>query len=68
MFVLIFSTIFDRNDISLCVKSPVFVSDFNETWIFVDRFSKNIHIPNLMKIRPLGAKLFHAVGQTDRQT
>jgi hypothetical protein len=38
--VLIFSTTFDRNDIGLRVKCPLFVSDFNETWIFFDRFSK----------------------------
>ena len=67
MFVLIFSRTFDRNDIVLHVKYPLFVSDFNETWVFLERFSKNIHIPNLMKIRPVGAKLFHADGQRDRQ-
>jgi len=31
---------------------------------FSDRFSKNIQISNLMKMRPLGAEMFHA----DRQT
>jgi len=39
------------------------VLDFNETWIFLEKFSKNIYIPDLMKIRPVGAKLFHADGQ-----
>jgi len=29
------------------------------------RFSKNTPIPNLMKIRPMGAELFHADGQRD---
>jgi hypothetical protein len=31
---------------------------------FFDTFSKNIQILNVMKIRPVGAELFHA----DRQT
>ena len=30
------------------------------------RFSKNIEISNFMKIRPVGAELFHAVGRADR--
>jgi len=29
-------------------------------------FSKNPHISNFMKIRPVGAELFHADGRTDR--
>ena len=32
------------------------------------RFSKNIQISNFVKIRPVGAELFHADGQTDRRT
>jgi hypothetical protein len=32
---------------------------------FLDGVSKNIQIPNLMKIRTLGAELFYAGGQTD---
>ena len=35
---------------------------------FLATFSKTTKILNLMKIRPLGAELFHADGQTDRQT
>ena len=27
---------------------------------FLDRFSKNTQIPNFIKIRPVGAELFHA--------
>jgi hypothetical protein len=33
-----------------------------------DRFSKNTRILNVVKIRPVGAELFHADGRTDRQT
>ena len=46
------------------VKYPLFLSDFNET-NFLDRFSKNTHISNFMKIRRVGAELFHSDGRTD---
>ena len=39
--------------------------DFNDTWTFSTRSSKNIQIPNFMKIRPVGDELFHVDGQTD---
>jgi hypothetical protein len=32
---------------------------------FLDSFSKNCHIPNFIKIRPVGTELFHADGQID---
>ena len=32
---------------------------------FFDRVSKNLHIPNFTKIRPVGAELFHTDGRTD---
>jgi hypothetical protein len=32
----------------------------------LDRSSKNSQLPNLMKIHPVGAKLFNADGYTDR--
>ena len=32
---------------------------------FLDRFSKNTQISNFIKIRPVGAELIHADGQTD---
>jgi len=35
---------------------------------FLDRFSKNKQTLNYMKIRPTGAELFHADGQTDGRT
>jgi len=47
--------------IGLHVKYPLFLSDFNETYIS-RQFSKNLQISNLMKIRPVGAELFHADG------
>ena len=33
---------------------------------FVDRFSKNIEISNLMKIRPVGGELSNVDGRTDK--
>jgi hypothetical protein len=50
------------------VKYPSFLVDFDENLSFLDRVSKSHQISNLMKIRPLGAELFHADGQTGRQT
>jgi hypothetical protein len=35
---------------------------------FLHRFSKNTQSSNLIKIRPVGAELFRADGQTDGQT
>ena len=32
---------------------------------FLDRFSRNNQIPNLMKTRPVGAELFHSDRRTD---
>jgi hypothetical protein len=43
----------------LHVKYLLFLSDFNQTLIFPDRFSKKSQISNLIKIRPVSAKLFH---------
>jgi len=34
----------------------------------LEKFSKNAQISDLMKIRPVGAQLFHADGRVDRQT
>jgi hypothetical protein len=51
--------------VPLHVKYPLFLSDFNEI-NFLDRFSKNSQISDFMKIRPVGAQLFHADRLTDR--
>jgi len=51
--------------IGLRVKYLPFLSDFNETCISVDRFSRNTKKSNFMKILPLLAELFHEGGQTN---
>jgi len=51
--------------IGLHVKYPLFLFDSHETWSIRDRFSKNIQIPNFMKICPVEAEVFHAEGRTD---
>jgi len=35
---------------------------------FSRQVSKNTQMSNFMKMRPVGAELFHADGRTDRQT
>ena len=47
------------------VKYPLFLSEFNDTWIFLESFSKNAQKVNFMKIRPVVAELFRADRQTD---
>ena len=47
----------------LHAKYLLFLSDFNEIRIFLNRFSKNTQISNFMKIRPVRASFFH----TDRR-
>jgi hypothetical protein len=54
---------YDQKCIGLCVKYLLFLSDFNETQIFLTDFK----ISNFMKIHPVGAKLFHVNRQTDSQ-
>ena len=39
--------------IDLHVKSPLSLSDFNETCILLADFAKNIQISSIMKIRPV---------------
>ena len=44
---------------------PLFLSDFNETWISRQIFEKS-KTSNFMKIRPVRAELFHMDGRTWR--
>jgi len=53
--------------IGLPVKYPLLSVTFQCNLNFLDRFSKNTQISNLIKIGPVGAEL-HANGRTDRQT
>jgi len=48
------------------VKYTLFLSDFNEFRILSTYF-RRIFTSNFKKIRPLGARLFHAGGLTDRR-
>ena len=49
----------------LHVKYSLLLSDFDKNMNFLNRLSKNPQISNFMKIRPVGAELFHADGRTD---
>jgi hypothetical protein len=51
--------------IGLHVKCPLFLSDVLWNLNILDLSVKNMQIPNLIKIRPVGAELFHAYGRTD---
>jgi len=45
-------------------KVPVILLRFELTLNFLDVFFEKYPISNFMKIRPVGAELFHADGQT----
>ena len=53
--------------VHLHVKYSLVLSDFNATWVFWTDFQKKkkTQLSNFMKIRPVGAELFHADGRTD---
>jgi hypothetical protein len=44
----------------LRAQYPLLFWDFNDAWMFPDRFSESIQISNFMKIHPVGAELFRA--------
>jgi len=44
------------------------LSDFNETLMIPNRFSKKSQISNFMKIRSVGAEFVHADGRKNRHT
>jgi hypothetical protein len=46
-------------------KVPVILVRFEWNLSFLDRFLKNPQISNFIKLRPVGAELFHADGRTD---
>jgi len=52
------SKMFSYTHAGLHVKYPLFLSDFNETWIFSTFLEKYSVI--FMKIRPVGSELFQA--------
>ena len=51
--------------ISLHVKYPLLLSDFNETWIFARQIFDKTSVSNFIKIRRFGAELLHEAGRTD---
>ena len=54
------------NVYSSSCKVPVIIVRFEWNFSFQGIFSKNLLISNFMKIRPVGAHLFHAEGHTLR--
>jgi len=56
-----------KTHINLHVQHLLYVSDFNVTWIFFYRVSKNSQISNFMKIRRVTADLSHADGRAEAQ-
>ena len=49
----------------LHVTYLLLLSDFNENWIFMERFSKNTQISYFKKVLSVGVELFYADRRTD---
>jgi len=60
------SKISSKISIGLHAKYPIFLSHFNQTSPLSTDVRKDPPISNFMKIRTLGAEIFHADRQTDR--
>ena len=69
IFIILWRILWDIiiNEFKSRVKYPLVLRDFNQPRIFWKdtREKKNAQIWNFMKIRPVGAELFHADGRTD---
>jgi hypothetical protein len=52
-------------NLGLHLMYPLFLSNINAPVIFLERFSKDTPMSNFMKIRQVGAELFHADRSTD---
>ena len=48
-------------------KVPVFLGRSESHLNILDRFSRSVHVPNFIKIRPVGYELFHADGRKGKQ-
>ena len=57
-----FSDIWSKISIGRRVKDLLFLSDFNENWIFSTGFSENSRVSNFMILLPIRVELFDADG------
>jgi len=48
----------------LHIQYPLFLTVFNKTLIFLDRYSKNTQMSYFIKFHPMGVELFHEDEQT----
>ena len=62
------SEIWSKMHIGVHVKYPLFLSYFNEIWLFTTSFWKNIQISNLMETLSVVAMLLQADKRIDRRT
>ena len=56
------------NVLKFSCKLPIMLVRLQRNLNFRDRFSKNTQVSNFINVSPVGAKLFQADGQMDRQT